>query len=129
MGRLRGNGGIGRDAARVARLSAFVGRRLAEAGASDEERASRLGAEELLDLDRVLRLADYALRLHEHKREVRSLLAEFVAMVGPAAESVRALDADIGELALRAEAAVASLREAQAGMGGRGGRGPVVQTF
>lgn len=115
MGHIRGN------IERVRSLSALVERQLENTRKSDEKRVSGLGYEELQDLGRLLQIADYLLCKHEGKREIHALLRDFVSMAEASAESIGALNDQIDELMLGADAAVRRIRELQAGMPGAAG--------
>ena len=63
----------------VRKLSDALRVRLKELKKSDADLLLNLDEEELLDMYKVTQLADYLFTKHEHKKQVRDLVAEFLA--------------------------------------------------
>ena len=95
-----GDGGGGRDARGNGH----------DAGSGDKGNGVGNGAlldalsyEDLQDLGKVVALADYVLTKHQDRREMRSILKEFVEIVSDSAGSLEAIDDEVSELILEAE--------------------------
>ena len=87
---------------KIQRISALVEKRLAELD-SDKKKISQLSVEELQDFNQILRIADYILYKHEHKKDVFSLIKEFVDMVNNSIGSMDTLNDNLSELVISAE--------------------------
>ena len=85
----------------VRKLSDALRVRLKELKKSDADLLLNLDEEELLDMYKVTQLADYLFTKHEHKKQVRDLVAEFVDSMHTSA-LIRRIDAETDEMTLAA---------------------------
>jgi len=87
---------------KLQKISALVEKRLAEID-SDKKKISQLSVEELQDFNQILRIADYVLYKYEHKKEVFSLIKEFVDMI----------NSNLSELVISAEDSIKRIKSLQ----------------
>ena len=85
----------------VRKLSDALRVRLKELKKSDADLLLNLDEEELLDMYKVTQLADYLFTKHEHKKQVRDLVAEFVDSMHTSADLIRRIDAETDEMTLQ----------------------------
>lgn len=94
---------------RIQKLSSLVEKKLAELD-SDKKQINQLSLEELQDFNQILRIADYILYKHENKKEVFSLIKEFVDMVSSSVGSMDELNDNINELVISAEDSIKRIK-------------------
>ncbi|MBM3896169.1 MAG: hypothetical protein FJ360_00240 [Thaumarchaeota archaeon] len=97
---------------KIQKLSSLVEKRLEELD-SDKKKINQLSLEELQDFDQILRIADYILYKYEHKKEVFSLIKEFVDMVSSSVGSMDDLNDNINELVISAEDSIERIKSLQ----------------
>ncbi|MBI2005751.1 MAG: hypothetical protein HYS75_00445 [Nitrosopumilales archaeon] len=97
---------------KIQKLSSLVEKRLAELD-SDKKQINQLSFEELQDFNQILRIADYILYKHENKKEIFSLIKEFVDMVNASVGSMDELNDNINELVISAEDSVKRIKSLQ----------------
>lgn len=97
---------------KIQKISALVEKRLAELD-SDKKKISQLSVEELQDFNQILRIADYILYKYEHKKEVFSLIKEFVDMVNSSVGSMDTLNDNLSELVISAEDSIKRIKHLQ----------------
>ncbi|MBM3894933.1 MAG: hypothetical protein FJ359_00655 [Thaumarchaeota archaeon] len=97
---------------RIQKISGLVEKRLAELD-SDKKKTSHLSVEELQDFNQILRIADYILYKYEHKKEVFSLIKEFVDMVNSSVGSMDTLNDNLSELVISAEDSIKKIKHLQ----------------
>jgi len=97
---------------RIQKISGLVEKRLAELD-SDKKKTSQLSVEELQDFNQILRIADYILYKYEHKKEVFSLIKEFVDMVNSSVGSMDTLNDNLSELVISAEDSIKKIKHLQ----------------
>ena len=102
-----------KNIAKVRSFSALVEKRLDKVQKSDEDKISKLTVEELQDFNKILQITDYLLCKYEHKKEVHSLLKDFVSMIDSSTDSLRILHDNIDELVLTADGAIQRIKELQ----------------
>ena len=90
--------------------------RLKELKKSDAD-LQDLDEEELLDMYKVTQLADYLFTKHEHKKQVRDLVAEFVDSMHTSADLIRRIDAETDEMTLAAGDSLSEIMQAKARLG------------
>ncbi|MGI0002768.1 MAG: hypothetical protein ACRD91_00910 [Nitrosopumilaceae archaeon] len=94
---------------KIQKLSSLVEKRLEEFD-SDKKKINQLSLEELQDFNQILRIADYILYKYEHKKEVFSLIKEFVDMVNSSVGSMDDLNYNINELVISAEDSIKRIK-------------------
>ena len=94
---------------KIQKLSSLVEKRLEELD-SDKKKINQLSLEELQDFNQILRIADYILYKYEHKKEVFSLIKEFVDMVNSSVGSMDELNDNINELVISAEDSIKRIK-------------------
>ncbi len=97
---------------KIHKLSSLVEKRLAELD-SDKKQINQLSLEDLQDFNQILRIADYILYKHENKKEVFSLIKEFVDMVSNSVGSMDELNDNINELVISAEDSIKRIKSLQ----------------
>lgn len=102
-----------KDIVKVRSFSSLVEKRLEKIQKSDEDKVSKLTAEELQDFNKILQITDYLLCKYEHKKEVHSLLKDFVSMVHTSTDSLDVLHDNIDELVLAADGTIKRIKEMQ----------------
>ena len=100
----------------VRKLSDALRVRLKELKKSDADLLLNLDEEELLDMYKVTQLADYLFTKHEHKKQVRDLVAEFVDS-NTSADLIRRIDAETDEMTLAAGDSLSEIMQAKARLG------------
>ena len=101
----------------VRKLSDALRVRLKELKKSDADLLLDLDEEELLDMYKVTQLADYLFTKHEHKKQVRDLVAEFVDSMHTSADLIRRIDAETDEMTLAAGDSLSEIMQAKARLG------------
>ena len=101
----------------VRKLSDALRVRLQELKKSDADLLLNLDEEELLDMYKVTQLADYLFTKHEHKKQVRDLVAEFVDSMHTSADLIRRIDAETDEMTLAAGDSLSEIMQAKARLG------------
>jgi len=94
---------------KIQKLSSLVEKRLEELD-SDKKKINQLSLEELQDFNQILRIADYILYKYEHKKEVFSLIKEFVDMVNSSVGSMDELNDKVSELVISAEDSIKRIK-------------------
>ena len=97
---------------KIQKISGLVEKRLAELD-SDKKKINQLSVEELQDFNQILRIADYILYKYEHKKEVFSLIKEFVDMVNISVGSMDTLNDNLSELVISAEDSIKRIKHLQ----------------
>ena len=100
-----------KDIAKVRSFSALVGKKLEKMQKSDEDKIENLTVEELQDFNKILQITNFLLCKYEDKKEVHSLLKEFVSMIDT--DSMGIVNDDIDELVLSADSAIKRIKELQ----------------
>lgn len=94
---------------KIQKLSSLVEKRLEDLD-SDKKKINQLSLEELQDFNQILRIADYILYKYENKKEVFSLIKEFVDMVNSSVGSMDELNDNINELVISAEDSIKRIK-------------------
>jgi hypothetical protein len=97
---------------KIQKISALVEKRLSELD-SDKKKINQLSVEELQDFNQILHIADYILYKYEHKKEVFSLIKEFVDMVNSSVGSMDTLNDNLSELVISAEDSIKRIKHLQ----------------
>ncbi len=104
---------IKKDLNKVKKFSSLVEKELFRFDKKNEKKLKKLSLEELKDLHQLLQIANYILSKHEDKKEIRSLLKEFVDMINYSTLSVDILNDDIQELVISAEISIEKIKNLQ----------------
>ena len=104
---------IKKDLNKVKKFSSLVEKELFRFDKKNEKKLEKLSLEELNDLHQLLQIANYILSKHEDKKEIRSLLKEFVDMINYSTLSVDILNDDIQELVISAEISIEKIKNLQ----------------
>jgi len=79
----------------------------------DEQKINSLTFEELQDLNQILKLADYVLCKYESKKEIHSVLKDFVGIITKSTHSIEEIDDEISELVISAEVTIKRIKDLQ----------------
>ncbi|MDI1495353.1 MAG: hypothetical protein K8823_661 [Cenarchaeum symbiont of Oopsacas minuta] len=96
---------------RIRDLSKTVTKRIKK---SDMIHLSEIDAEDLLDVQKILQLIDHLFTKHEHKKQIRDLLSEFVNSAHTSVDIMRRMDMEIDELKLAIEDSLVEITEIRA---------------
>ena len=107
---------IKKDLNKVKKFSSLVEKELFRFDKKNEKKLEKLSLEELKDLHQLLQIANYILSKYEDKKEIRSLLKEFVDMINYSTLSVDLLNDDIQELVISAEISIEKIKNLQGTM-------------
>jgi len=92
-------------------ISEKIDKKLSQSNNSINPKIDKLSLEELQDLDKIVRLADFMLFKYEDKKETRSLLKNFVSIIRDSAESIEEIDDEVSELIISAEDSINKIKE------------------
>jgi len=95
----------------VRNISEKIDRKLSQSKNSLNPNIDKLSLEELQDLSKIVRLADFMLFKYEDKKETRSLLKHFVSIIRDSAESIEEIDDEVSELIISAEDSINKIKE------------------
>lgn len=102
-----------KDIEKVRGFSTLVGKQLEKIQKSDEEKISKLTVEELQDFSKILQITNFLLCKYEDKKDVHSLLKDFVSMIANSTDSLGIVNDQIDELVLSADTAIQRIKELQ----------------
>ena len=75
-----------KDIDRIKTLSSKIDKKLSELKPSDEDKLDKLTLEELQDLNKIVGIADFMLCKYADKKEMRSILQNFVSIISETAK-------------------------------------------
>ena len=110
---LKPNQNSTKDLAKIKKLSELVEKKLSKFDKKDEQKIDSLSFEELQDLNQILQLADYILCKYENKKEVHSILKDFVGIITKSTNSIEDIDDEINELVISAEGSIQRIKDLQ----------------
>ncbi len=110
---LKPNQNFRKDITKIKKLSQLVEKKLSKLDKKDEQKIDSLTFEELQDLNQILKLADYVLCKYEHKKEVHSVLKDFVGIITKSTHSIEEIDDEISELVISAEGTIQKIKDLQ----------------
>jgi hypothetical protein len=110
---LKTNQNSSKDLDKIKKLSELVEKKLSKLDKKDEEKIDSLTFEELQDLNQILQLADYVLCKYENKKQVHSILKDFVGIITKSTGSIEDLDDEINELVISAEGTIQRIKDLQ----------------
>ena len=108
---LKSRHSFSKDLEFVRDISEKIDRKLSQSNNSTNTKIDKLSLEELQDLDKIVRIADFILFKYEDKKETSSLLKHFVSIIHDSAESIEEIDDDVSELIISAEDSINKLKE------------------
>ena len=103
-----------KDIVRIKTLSSKIDKKLSEIKPSDEDKIDKLSLEELQDLNKIVGIADFMLCKYEDKKEMRSILKNFVSIISETAKPLDDLDDEISELIISAEDSISKVKDMHA---------------
>ena len=103
-----------KDIVRIKTLSSKIDKKLSEIKPSDEDKIDKLSLEELQDLNKIVGIADFMLCKYEDKKEMRSILKNFVSIISETAKPLDDLDDEISELIMSAEDSINKVKNMHA---------------
>lgn len=110
-----------KDIEKIKKISETIDKRLSKATISEEEKIKGMTIEELQDLSKIVKLADFMMQKYEDKKETRSILTEFVTMIKESAESIEGMDDEISELILSAEDSIKRVKDTRSKINSQSG--------
>ena len=108
---LKSGRSFSKDLEFVRNISEKIDRKLSQSNNSINTKIDKLSLEELQDLDKIVRIADFMLFKYEDKKETSSLLKNFVSIIRDSAESIEEIDDEVSELIISAEDSINKLKE------------------
>ncbi len=108
---LKSGRSFSKDLEFVRNISEKIDRKLSQSNNSINTKIDKLSLEELQDLDKIVRIADFMLFKYEDKKETSSLLKNFVSIIHDSAESIEEIDDEVSELIISAEDSINKLKE------------------
>jgi len=108
---LKSGHSFSKDLEFVRNISEKIDRKLSQSNNSINPKIDKLSLEELQDLDKIVRIADFILFKYEDKKETSSLLKHFVSIIHDSAESIEEIDDEVSELIISAEDSINKLKE------------------
>ena len=98
------------DLTNIRNITSTIDKKL-KAKLTTEQKLDGLSLEELQDLSKIVKLADFMLCKYEDKKEMHSILSDFVYMIKESADDITGLDDDISELILSAEDSIKKVKD------------------
>lgn len=100
-----------KDFQRIKEISSRIDKKLSEVKPSDDEKIDKLTLDELQDLDKIVKIADFMLCKYSDKKEMSSILRYFTSIVSETAVSLEDLDDEISELIISAEDSINKVKD------------------
>ena len=89
-------------------LSERIDKKLSQSG---KVPIDNLSLDELNDLHKLCKLANFLLAKYEDKKEVRSIIQYFVSIIQDSAQSIEKIDDEVSELIISAEDSISKIKE------------------
>ena len=99
-----------KDLGNIRNLTSKIDKKLKEKS-TPEQKINGLSFEELNDLSKIVKLADFMLCKYEDKKDMQSILTDFVSMIKESAEDITGIDDEISELILSAEDSIKKVKD------------------
>ena len=99
-----------KDHKKIKRFSSIIKDRL-DSEFKNTKKINTFTFEELSDLNKILAISDFILAKYEHKKNVHSILNEFVDLIKETENSIISMDDEIQELTLSAEVPINHIME------------------
>ena len=103
-----------KDLERIRSISSKIEKKLSEVKPSDEDKIDKLSLEELQDLNKIVGIADFMLCKYAEKKEMSSILKDFVSVISDTADSLDDLDDEVSELIISAEDSINKVKDMHA---------------
>jgi len=95
----------------IQKISEKIDTKLAKSDKSLDSKIEKLTVEELLDLKKIVGLADFLLYKYEDKKETKEILEHFVSIIHSSAESIEEVDDEVSELIISSEDSIHKIKE------------------
>jgi len=99
-----------KDHKKIKQFSSIIKNRL-DSEFKNTKKINTFTFEELSDLNKILAISDFILAKYEHKKNVHSILNEFVDLIKETENSIISMDDEIQELTLSAEVPINHIME------------------
>ncbi len=100
-----------KDIDRIRIISSKIDKKLSDVKNPDAEKIDKLTVEELQDLDKIVGIADFMLQKYSDKKDMKSILQDFVSIISETGNSLNDLDDEISELILSAEDSINKVKD------------------
>ncbi len=100
-----------KDFQRIRSISSKIDKKLSEVKPSDDSTINKLSLEELQDLDKIIKIADFMMCKYSDKKEMHSILKHFALIIHETASSLENLDDQVSELILSAEDSINKVKD------------------
>ena len=100
-----------KDIQRIKGISLKIDKKLSEVKPSDDTKIEKLSLEELQDLDKIAKLADFMMCKYADKKEMSSILKYFTSIISETSASLEDLDDEISELIISAEDSINKVKD------------------
>ncbi len=114
MSMLSAKRNFSKDLERIKSVSVHLNRKISEVRPSDVSKIDKLTLDELQDLGKVVGLANFMLTKYHDKREMQSILKDFVDIISDSAKSLGEIDDEVSELILEAEDSINKIKDMHA---------------
>ena len=103
-----------KDIQKIKDISSKIDKKLFEVKPSDDAKIDKLSLEELQDLDKIVKIADFMMCKYADKKEMSSILKHFTSIVHETSTSLEDLDDEISELIISAEDSINKVKDMHA---------------
>ena len=100
-----------KDIQRIKDVSSKIDKKLSVIKRSNDAKIDNLSLEELQDLDKIVKIADFMMCKYADKKEMSSILSHFTSIVCETATSLEHLDDEISELIISAEDSINKVKD------------------
>ena len=100
-----------KDIQRIKDISLKIDKKLSTVKPSDDTKIEKLSLEELQDLDKIVKLADFMMCKYVDKKEMSSILKHFTSIICETSTSLADLDDEISELIISAEDSINKVKD------------------
>jgi len=100
-----------KDIDRIRIISSKIDKKLSDVKNPDAEKIDKLTVEELQDLDKIVGIADFMLQKYSDKKDMKSILKDFVSIISETGNSLNDLDDEISELIISAEDSINKVKD------------------
>ena len=100
-----------KDIKRIKNISSKIDKKLSEVKHSDDVEIDKLSSEELQDLDKIVKIANFMMCKYADKKEMSLILKHFVSIISETAISLEDLDDEISELIISAEDSINKVKD------------------
>ena len=100
-----------KDIHRIREISSKIDKKLSEVKTSEDVKIDKLTMEELQDLDKLIKIADFMMCKYADKKETSSILKQFTTIISETAASLGEIDDEISELIISAEDSINKVKD------------------